>query len=104
MSSAHHLITCFSTSTGDCSKPPTLGFITEARKSSIAACGVPVPITHPQKRGWMLPLGYGRTSERNSSYTASSPMPARGSGSDVSASRTSAGIGFQVGRSRTSRR
>ena len=28
--------------------------------SASIASGVPVPITQPQNRGWMLPLGYGQ--------------------------------------------
>jgi hypothetical protein len=56
-SSAIQRITWRSTSAGDWSKPARCGFIPEASMSASIASGVPVPMTQPQNRGWMFPLG-----------------------------------------------
>ena len=50
-----HSMTASSTWVDDWSKPPALAFIAAARNSANTALGTPLPITQPQKRGWMLP-------------------------------------------------
>src|SRR5258706_13924227 len=72
--------------------------------SASIATGVPVPMTQPQNRGWMLPVGYGSTSRLNSSYTSRASVGLRGAGVPDSRLRTSAGTGRHTGGSRTVRR
>ena len=55
------------------SKPPTFGLSPAASISVRAVKGVPVPMTHPQKRGWMLPVAKGSTRCWKSRYAPSRP-------------------------------
>ena len=57
----NHERTCASTSVADCSNVATFGLSPEASMSATMPSGVPVPVTHPQNRGWRLPWGYDRT-------------------------------------------
>jgi hypothetical protein len=57
IASLNHARTRSSTRLAPSSKPLTLGFTVAASISASAAKGVPVPMTQPQKRGWMFPVG-----------------------------------------------
>ena len=98
--SVHQSSTCCSTYVAPWSAPPQFGFIVAAIISARTPNGVPVPITHPQKRGWTLPIGYGSTCSTNSAYTDSGEAGPRGAGT-ASAALTDSGTGCQTGRSRT---
>ena len=98
--SLHQSTTCASTWLATWLPPPRLGLTMAARKSATAAVGVPLPMNQAQKRGCMLPTGYGSTSSWKSAYAASAPSGSRGA-LPFRRARTVSGTGCQTGRSRT---
>ena len=92
-------VTCFSTSRGIWSRPPTLAFSPAASISANIPTAVPPPCTQPRKPGWALRAAKGRIELMNSAWICASGVGWAGRSSRKRA-RTSSGIACHTGNSR----